>query len=526
MIKDKFDTITIDFQSLFETAPNLFIALSPDLKIIGASDAFLNDTNTKLRKIIGKNLFEAFPFYSLADNLDKHGDNKINTAIDDFTLHESLNYVAINKEPHTMAVQKLNLPTTKGTISVRFWCIHNIPVLFEQKQLLCIIHKVEDVTEIELMKIEAEEQLKRKNELEEAEKIHIKKLKESEARFNKIFNLSPIPIFMMTINDNKLILVNNAFENFIELSKENIINKTFLETGTLDKNNYNWFKDQIAGKTGKVSDIEFSLKTQTGELKKMLASSDVVEVDNALCYLVAMIDITERKKQQDSIIQLNKELEAFSYSVSHDLRAPLRAVTGYAQMLDEDYGDVLDSEGKRLLHTISDNAEKMGHLIDNLLTFSRLGRKELLKRVTNMSELVNNAIAEINKSTNHNAKIVVKELNNINSDPELMTQAIINLIENAIKYSSKKMSPIIEISSYKDEDNIVFCITDNGAGFDMLYYDKLFGVFQRLHALEEFDGTGVGLAIVQRIITKHGGKVWATGKVNEGAKFYFSIPEN
>jgi light-regulated signal transduction histidine kinase (bacteriophytochrome) len=244
-------------------------------------------------------------------------------------------------------------------------------------------------------------------------------------------------------------------------------------------------------------------------------------------YLIGISeDITERKKQQDSIIQLNKELEAFTYSVSHDLRAPLRAVTGYAQILREDYTDTLDSEGKRLLDRISSNAEKMGQLIDELLNFSRLGRKELQKTDTDMNELVAQVVREINKMTPNKAEIRTGNLHKIESDHALMNQVLINLIGNAIKYSSKKEKPEVEINSELLNGEVVFSVKDNGAGFDQRYVNKLFGVFQRLHSGDEFEGTGVGLAIVQRIIDKHGGKVRAEGRVNEGATFYFSIPVN
>jgi light-regulated signal transduction histidine kinase (bacteriophytochrome) len=272
------------------------------------------------------------------------------------------------------------------------------------------------------------------------------------------------------------------------------------------------------------ANVEELVKNGHGEKWLQTRRIPVYE-DGKPVYLVGISqDITEQKRQQEAILQLNRELEAFSYSVSHDLRAPLRAVTGYAQILDEDYASILDSEGKRLLRTISDNAEKMGHLIDNLLTFSRLGRKELSKRETDMNELVNRALGEIGKSTEVSATLHIGQLHKTSSDPELMTQVLINLIENAIKYSSKKEKPEIEITSYVDGNDVVYCVTDNGAGFDMRYYDKLFGVFQRLHAADEYDGTGVGLAIVQRIVNRHGGRVWAKGKVGEGATFCFALP--
>ena len=220
---------------------------------------------------------------------------------------------------------------------------------------------------------------------------------------------------------------------------------------------------------------------------------------------------------------LNKELGAFTYSVSHDLRAPLRAVNGYAQMLNEDFGTKLDEEGKRIIKTICDNAIKMGTLIDELLTFSQLGRKEVQRTKINMNELVEGIVTDMDKSFTDKAEIKIGKLHEVEADYGLFRQVMFNLISNALKYSSKKEHPIVEIFSEEKNGEIIFSVKDNGAGFDMRYYDKLFGVFQRLHKQNEFEGVGVGLAIVQRVISKHGGKVWAEGKVNEGATFNFSL---
>jgi two-component system sensor histidine kinase/response regulator len=233
---------------------------------------------------------------------------------------------------------------------------------------------------------------------------------------------------------------------------------------------------------------------------------------------VALFELNEELKNS------NKELEAFSYSISHDLRAPLRALNGYAEILKEDYTAKLDEEGNRLINKISHNAIKMGGLIDDLLSFSHLGRKDLHKNVINMNELVEVILNEVRQTMKISPQVKMAQLHEVIADYGLLHQVLFNLISNAFKYSSRKEEPVIEIFSEERNGEIIFSVKDNGAGFDMRYADKLFSVFQRLHSQKEFEGTGVGLAIVNRIITKHKGKIWAEGKVNQGAVFHFSLP--
>jgi PAS domain S-box-containing protein len=250
-------------------------------------------------------------------------------------------------------------------------------------------------------------------------------------------------------------------------------------------------------------------------------------------YMAIKTDITlikrieaERAERAAELEAVNKELESFSYSVSHDLRAPLRAIDGYALMLEEDYETAIDQEGKRLLSTIRHNASYMGNLIDDLLNFSQLGRKELVKANVDMTALANDTVLEISKNKKNKAKITIHPLHNIMADKSLIACVWVNLLSNAIKYSAKKENPIIEVRSTKENNEIIYSIKDNGAGFEMEYIDKLFGVFQRLHTAEEFEGTGVGLATAQRIIHKHGGKIWAEGETGKGATFFFSMIDN
>jgi light-regulated signal transduction histidine kinase (bacteriophytochrome) len=221
----------------------------------------------------------------------------------------------------------------------------------------------------------------------------------------------------------------------------------------------------------------------------------------------------------------NKELEAFSYSVSHDLRAPLRAIDGFSRILLEDYIENLDEEGKRVLSVIRNNTQKMGQLIDDLLLFSRLGRQEIRVSEMDMGKLAKAVSEELKLAVpERKLKFTINTLIPAQGDQAMIRQVLVNLLSNAVKFTRPKEIAVIEVDGRSERNENVYTVKDNGVGFDMQYVNKLFGVFQRLHSSEEFEGTGVGLAIVQRIIHRHGGRVWAEGKVGEGATFYFSLP--
>jgi signal transduction histidine kinase len=218
----------------------------------------------------------------------------------------------------------------------------------------------------------------------------------------------------------------------------------------------------------------------------------------------------------------NHDLESFSYSVSHDLRAPLRAVDGYARMLEEDHGTRLDDEGRRLLAVVRGASVRMGQLIDDLLAFSHLGRQEPERRPLDMTALAAEVVLELNGDGTTRVDLAL--LPQASADAALLRQVWGNLVGNALKYSGKRRDARVEIGGRETPAETVYWVRDNGVGFDMRYVDKLFGVFQRLHGSDEFPGTGVGLAIVQRVVTRHGGRVWAESKPGEGACFYFALP--
>jgi signal transduction histidine kinase len=220
----------------------------------------------------------------------------------------------------------------------------------------------------------------------------------------------------------------------------------------------------------------------------------------------------------------NKELEAFSYSVSHDLRAPLRAVDGFSQAVLEDYGPQLPEGCREDLQTIRSGAQKMGQLIDDLLTFSRLSRLPLSKSAVDTGKLVRSVLGELNsKQKGRQIDVRISDLEPCQADPALLKQVWVNLLSNALKYTGKREAAVIEIGCAREKGQNVYFVRDNGTGFDMQYAHKLFGVFQRLHRAEDYEGTGVGLAIVQRVIHRHGGRIWAESELNSGATFYFTL---
>ena len=254
------------------------------------------------------------------------------------------------------------------------------------------------------------------------------------------------------------------------------------------------------------------------------------QAQEALQKLLAELElrVTERTKEiseaNQSLQAANKELESFSYSVSHDLRTPLRAIDGFSRMLLKDYADKLDEEGRRKLNVIRSNTQTMSQLIDDLLAFSRVGRREIVSARLDMEGLVRAAWKELSLlNPERRPKLALDKLPRSIGDQALIKQVIVNLLSNAIKFSRSRESALVEVGAYPEGARNVYFVRDNGAGFDMDYYNKLFGVFQRLHSTDEFEGTGVGLAIVDRIIRRHGGNVWAEGKVGEGATFYFTL---
>jgi PAS domain S-box-containing protein len=268
------------------------------------------------------------------------------------------------------------------------------------------------------------------------------------------------------------------------------------------------------------------------------------EQDGGSVFTGYISDITERKRAEEEVKQLNaqleqrvrkrtqqlesanKELEAFSYSVSHDLRAPLRHINGFIEILQSTTAGQLDEESRGYLKTIAESARQMGKLIDDLLAFSRMGRTELRRVPVKLNNLLAEALRELRpESAGRDVRWTIGELPEVEGDPTMLRQVFINLVANALKYSRRRPTSEIEITASETDDEHIIAVHDNGVGFDNAYAHKLFGVFQRLHPAHEFEGTGIGLAIVRRVIARHGGRSWAEGMVDRGATLYFSLPK-
>jgi PAS domain S-box-containing protein len=366
-------------------------------------------------------------------------------------------------------------------------------------------------------------------------------LRGSEERYRRLFESNPNPMWVFDLETLSFLAVNAAAVRHYGYSREEFRVMTLKDIRPPE--DVPALMDDLSQKADGLED-----PSQWRHRKKDGALIDVEITSHELLWLgrpaklVLINDVTERKRAEEQIQQLNaeleervvkrtaeleaanKELEAFSYSVSHDLRSPLRTVDGFSQAVLEDYGTKLPEEGRRYLRTIRQGAQRMGILIDDLLTFSRLSRLPLHKQTVDTAQLVRDSLEELD-SERQGRKIdmCIGDLPPCHGDSALLKQVWVNLLSNALKYTRKCDMAVVEAGCQSDNGENIYFVRDNGTGFDMQYVDKLFGVFQRLHRTDEFEGTGVGLAIVQRVVHRHGGRVWAEAAVDRGATFYFTL---
>ena len=372
-------------------------------------------------------------------------------------------------------------------------------------------------------------------------------LLESNRFLDSLIENLPVMVFVKDARTLRYVRQNRAALDLLGLSRDDVIGKNDRDFLPAEQADFISAKDREVLAAGRLVDVpeqridSLHLGTRILHTMKM----PILDERGEPKFLLGIsVDITAQKLAEQAIRELNaelrdkaaqlevtnKELESFSYSVSHDLRAPLRAIDGFAQMMEEDYQERLDAEGKRYLSVIRQNSSRMGGLIDDLLEFSRLGRQPVARGEVNVDALVREVVAEVLSSEPRGVasaapQIEVGPLPPARGDPGLLRQVWTNLIANAVKYSGKVQRPFIQISGCEAGEENHYSVRDNGVGFNMQYAEQLFRVFQRLHRAEEFGGTGVGLAIVHRIVTRHGGRVWAEGVENVGAVFSFALPK-
>jgi PAS domain S-box-containing protein len=367
------------------------------------------------------------------------------------------------------------------------------------------------------------------------------KLRDINAYVESLLENVPAMIFIKDARDLRFVRINKAGESLLGITREELIGKSDHDFFPPDQVDFFINKDREVLAQDKVIEIpEETINTRThGQRWLHTLKVPVFNAQNKPVLLMGIsMDITVQKNAEQRIKALNveleqnakllkisnTELETFCYSVSHDLRAPLRTIEGFAQLLEENQRSSLDTDSLRYLNTIRRSSRQMSQLIDDLLAYAKVGRQTLTSQKLNMNLLASKAAEIAAFGRNPRPEIIIDDVPEAIGDETMISSVWLNLIDNAIKYSAKNNTPRIHISAYRDDQGITYRVQDNGVGFDMQEYGKLFDVFQRLHSDRDFSGTGLGLAIIERVISRHGGRVWADGKPQQGATFYFSLP--
>src|SRR3989454_8106915 len=569
---------TSDFQALFESEPGLYLVLTPALTIVAVSAAYLKATMTKREEILGRGLFEVFP--DNPDDPTATGVRNLKASLDRVLTHRVPDSMAVQK-------YDIRRPESDGgEFEERYWSPVNSPVFGVNGEIAYIIHRVEDVTEFIRLKQEGSEQHRVTEELRaraakmeadifrKAQQIQITErlraraaemeaeisrraqqiqevnnqlqreldarkraeeaLQKSEERFRAVAETATDAI-VSADSRGHITYFNPGAELIFGHAARDVIGKPL--TWLMPDRFHDAHRQGIARflSTGKAHVIGRTVglvgRRKGGTELPLELSLASWKVGGDTFFTGILRDITERKRAEEEIQQrsialeaANKELDAFSYSVAHDLRAPLRAIDGFSRILLEDHAPTLTPEAQHYLNVVRKNSQHMGLLIDDLLAFSRLSRQPLSKQLVRSTDLVRQCVDELHaEQQDRRVEIAIGDLPACQADPALLKQVWMNLMSNALKYTRKQEVAVIAVSSREQAGACVYFVKDNGVGFDMQYADKLFGVFQRLHRPEDYEGTGVGLAIVQRIIHRHGGRVWAGAAANQGATFYFTF---
>lgn len=365
-------------------------------------------------------------------------------------------------------------------------------------------------------------------------------LKLSEEKFFRVFRSSPDWIAISSLFEGRFIDVNDAFLRHTGYSRNEVIGHTSAELGL-------WVDPRDREKTvklllerGEIRDHETKFRMKSGEILTMQRSSELIDYGGEKCMLSITRDITERKKSEERIQNLNAELQqriselteanidldAFTATVSHDLKTPLTVIGGFSRVLMKAHSDKLDAAGKELLNEIQTYVGRMEKLINDLLAFSRSGRQKMNISRVDMENLARTVLGELRELyVGRAVEVIIQPVPPAYADYALIHQVFVNLLLNAFKFTRQRENAVIEVACLEGKNEATYYVRDNGVGFDAKNQEGLFGAFHQLHGTQQFGGTGVGLSIVKRIVERHGGRVWAEGKVDEGATFFFTLPK-
>ena len=483
-------------ESIVETIREPLIVLDADLKVVSANRAFYQTFKTKPEETEGQLVYDIgnqqWNIPKLQELLEEILPK--NTSFDNFEVEYDF--------PH---------------LGKRIMILNARRIYRETNKTEMILLAIEDITE----------------------RKQAEALRASEIRYRRLFESTKDGIMILDAETGIIIDMNPFLIEMLGFSKEQFLGKVIWEMRLIkdiasDKDKFIELQQQEY-----IRYKDLSLKTADGQRVEVEFVSNIYAVDHQKVIQCNIRDITERKQMEHKLNEayqkiktrtkdlemINEHLDSFAYSVSHDLRAPLRAISGFAQVLIDRHGDKVDEEMRHYLNRISEGARKMGQLIDDLLGFSRATRSEIKYEKINVEDIVNDLVkAYRDVEPDRDIEFIVNPLEEVEADKEMLKVVFSNLLQNAVKFTIDREKARIEIGSEQKEDHIQFYVKDNGIGFDMKYKDKLFKAFQRLQTDERFTGTGIGLTTVKRIVSKHGGNIWANGEVDKGAEFCFTLP--